>query len=212
MNSLADLKASIDAIEQTGNFEGLRMLREQIVREHPDTDAAVEATYKLGLDALFRKRDLDAAVALFEEAAKARHVYWSNAARTSLGLCFFHQKRGQKALFELRKVAYAKVQGVHSVVAMGFIESIYASEGNADEAQRVRRDKLAQLEQMVQMSREAADNPGEFGFYLFHLGLGCLDAHDADRARLLLEEAQALGPKALGAELMHSVVQTLAEL
>src|SRR5688572_24085030 len=102
LNDLANLDAQHD-------LEGMRRIRQQIVSEHPESDAAVESMYKLGLDFLFRQRDLMAATESFSEAAKRKHPFWSNAARTSLGLCLYHQKRLQKALFELRRVAYPDV-------------------------------------------------------------------------------------------------------
>ncbi|MEL6546937.1 MAG: hypothetical protein AAFQ82_20085, partial [Myxococcota bacterium] len=55
LNDLANLDAQHD-------LDGLRKVRQQIIDEHPDTEAAVEASYKVGLDHLFRERDLDAAV------------------------------------------------------------------------------------------------------------------------------------------------------
>lgn len=202
LNDLANLDAKTD-------LDGLRRVREQIIDEHPDSVAAVEAAYKVGLDLLFRERDLDGAVARFESAAKRKHPFWSAAARTSLGLCYFHQGRKQKALFELRRVAYPETPTSHSVTALAFIENIADADGGPDEARRIRKDRIKQLEQLVEISREA-HQAHDRGFYLFSLGQALKDQGDPEQARAVLEEAQALGPDVLGADLFRSVVSALA--
>ncbi len=201
LNDLANLDAQHD-------LEGLRRVREQIVQEHPGSEAAVEALYKIGLDLLFRGRQLGAAVEKFEEAAKRKHPFWSAAARTSLGLCYYHQKRLQKALFELRRVGYPEKATVHSVTALTFVEQIFANEGKPDEVRRVRKDRISQLEALVQEAREGGQ-PQERGFHLYSLGLALLDHGEEGRARAVLEEAKALGPQVLGADLYRSVVEAL---
>ncbi|MEO1480542.1 MAG: tetratricopeptide repeat protein [Myxococcota bacterium] len=202
LNDLANLDAKTD-------LDGLRRVREQIITEHPESEAAVEAAYKVGLDLLFRERDLDAAVERFDAAAKRKHPFWSAAARTSLGLCYFHQGRTQKALFELRRVAYPDTPTSHSVTALAFIENIADREGGPDEARRVRKDRIKQLEELVEMSR-AAHDAHERGFYLYSLGQALKDQGEGDQAKAALEEAQALGPDVLGADLFRSVVSALA--
>ncbi len=201
---LSDL-ANFDAQQDLG---GLRQVRQQIVTEFPDSDAAVEALYKIGLDLLFRERNLAAAVEKFESASKRKHPYWSAAARTSLGLCYYHQKRLQKALFELRKVAYPERPTPHSVTALAFIENIFAMEGNADELKRARKDRIAQLEQLVAGARGSA-HAAERGYYLYSLGVALKDHGDDAGARSVLDEAKALGPQVLGAELFRSVAELL---
>src|SRR3954471_23148803 len=101
MSDLQSLLGELNALDAQHDYDGLRRVREQIVAEHPESDAAVEALYKIGLDLLFRERKLEAAVEKFDEAAKRKQPFWSAAARTSLGLCYYHQRRTQKALFEL---------------------------------------------------------------------------------------------------------------
>ncbi len=202
LNDLANLDAQHD-------LEGLHRVREQIVSDFPQSDAAVEAMYKLGLDILFRRRDLNGAVAKFEEAAKRKHPFWSAAARTSLGLCFYHQKRTQRALLELRKVAYPEKPTQHSVTALVFLEQIYTTEGNRDEAKRIRKDRINQLEELIRQSRERGE-PQERGFHLYNLGIALRDQGEEGRGRAVLEEAKALGPSGLGADLYRSVVEALA--
>jgi tetratricopeptide (TPR) repeat protein len=202
LNDLANLDAQHD-------LEGLRKVREQIVTEHPASEAAVEALYKLGLDLLFRARDLNGAIAKFEEAAKRKHPYWSSAARTSLGLCLYHQQRTQRALLELRKVAYPEKPNPHSVTALTFLEQIYATEGKRDEVKRIRKDRINQLEDLIRESRERGE-PQVRGFHLYTLGLALRDQGEEARARAVLEEAKSLGPEQLGADLYRSVVEALS--
>ncbi|MEM6558759.1 MAG: tetratricopeptide repeat protein [Myxococcota bacterium] len=201
LKDLADVDAKRD-------LDGLRRVREQIIAEHSDSDSAVEASYKIGLDLLFRQRDLQGAVEYFESATKRRHPFWSAAARTSLGLCYFHQGRVQKALFELRKVAYPAVATAHSVTALAFIENIAEAQGGPEEGRRVRKDRIKQLQQLVD-SHEHGDAASERGFYLYSLGLALKDQGDSDGARAALEDAQQLGPEVLGADLFRSVVAAL---
>lgn len=197
---LSDL-ANFDAQQ---DLEGLRRVREEIISQHPDSEAAVEALYKVGLDLLFRERNLELAVLKLEEAAKKKAPFWSDAARTSLGLCYFHQKRSQKALLELRKVAYPEKPTPHSVTALSFIETIYDAEGNKEEVKRARKDRITQLDALVKSAEST-----ERGYFLYLLGLACRDQGDDTKANEALQKAKALGPEVLGAELYRSVNEAL---
>lgn len=208
MAQLEDLLNDLANLDAQHDLDGMRRLREQIVNEHPDTEAAVEALYKIGLDLLFRERNLTDAVAKFEEAGKRKHPFWSNAARTSLGLCYHHQGRTQKALFELRKVAYPEQPTPHSVTALTFIENILESQSAADEVKRTRKDRIAQLEKLVDQSKQHG-RAAERGYYLYQLAIAWKDHGDDAQARGLLEEAKSLGPEALGADLFRAVVSAL---
>jgi tetratricopeptide (TPR) repeat protein len=196
LSQLADFDAQHD-------LDGLRRVREQIVVEHPASQAAVEALYKIGLDALFRHRRLEEAVEKFEAAAKGKAPFWSDAARTSLGLCLFHQQKKQKALLELRKVAYQDKPSAHSVTALSFIESIYEAEGNEAEVNKARQDRITQLEHLVKA--ESGAKNAQRGYFLYLLGLALRDQGDEGRAARAFDDARALGPEALGAELYRAV-------
>lgn len=206
LQSLLNTVAHLDTLQ---DFDGLRAAREQIVVEHPGSDAAVEAAYKIGLDLLFRARNFDGAVVQFELAAKAKQPFWSAAARTSLGICYYHQRRSQKALFELRKVAYAKEVSTHSVTALAFIENIFETEGKADDASRVRLDRIKQLEQLAEACRGKPAQTAERGYHLYQLGLALKDNHEDQRAHEIWQNASELGVKALGEDLYKSVVEGL---
>ena len=199
LNDLANLDAQHD-------LDGIRKVREQIISEHSESDAAVEAQYKLGLDFLFRQRDIMAAVEAFAAAAGRKHPYWSAAARTSLGLCYYHQKRLQKALFELRRVAYPETPNLHSITALAFLENIFAEEGKPDEVEKARRERIKQLEQLIAHNHETKGDPQERGHLLHQLGLAYRDLGEDAKGKGALEEAKLLGPDVLGAELYRAIV------
>lgn len=206
LQSLLDTVAHLDTVH---DFDGLRATREQIVAEHPKSDAAVEAAYKIGLDLLFRARMLDEAVVHFESAAKAKQPFWSDAARTSLGLCYYHQRRSQKALFELRKVGYAKELSTHSVTALAFIENIFETEGKHDDAKKVRLDRIKQLEQLIETCRTKPAQAAERGYHQYQLGLAYKDNNDSEGAHAVWQAASALGVKVLGEDLHKSIAEAL---
>lgn len=208
MATLEALQQELARCDAEHDLAGLRQARESIIAEYPESEQAAEALYKIGLDLLFRERDLNAAVTRFEEAAKRKHAFWSAAARTSLGLCYHHQGRGQKALLELRKVAYPETPSMHSVTALGFIENIHESTNNTEEAKRARKDRVKQLEQLVEIARSSGRG-ADRGFYLHMLAIALRDQGDRARSTQLLTEAKELGPEILGADLFRSVVSAL---
>lgn len=203
MAQLEALLTELASFDARHDLEGLRRVREEIVSEYPQSEVAVESLYKIGLDLLFRERKLDEAIRRFEEAARRKTPFWSEAARTSLGLCLFHQHKTQKALLELRKVAYASEPSAHSVTALSFVETVYDAEGNQEEVRRARKDRIGQLERLVEPA--PGRPPAERGQFLFLLGLACRDQGDETRAARALSEAKALGPDVLGAELYRAV-------
>jgi len=206
--AITDLNAlltELSAAESNHDLDGLRAARERIIAAHPQSPEAAEALYKVGLDALFRARDIDAATELLQQAAKSGHPYWAAAARTSMALCFVHQKRTQKALFELRKVAYAAKPSAHSVTALSFMETIFANEQKPDEATKIRRDRVLQLEQLLGAKGPEPLRAPERGHYLHQLALALLDLKERARAKAALDEALALGPEALGEEIWQQV-------
>ncbi len=207
MVMLEDLLSELTDCDTKSDLAGLRRVREQIVLEHPQSEAAVEASYKIGLDLLFRERQRELAMEHFELAAKRRVPFWSDAARTSLGLCLFHQRRTQKALLELRRVAYQDKPNAHSITALSFIETIYESEGNQDEVKRARKDRVTQLEALCKPGGGATSS--ERGYFLYLLGLAYRDQGLGEKGTRALEEAKALGPEALGADLYRSVCEAL---
>ena len=209
MATLESLLSELARLDAEHNHVELRRVREQIIAEYPDSEEAVEALYKAGLDLLFHERDFERAVERFAEAAKHKHPFWSAAARTSLGLCFYHQGRNQKALFELRRVGYPETPSVHSVTALAFIEQIFQNEGRLDEVMRVRKDRISQLEKLTSTSGGGGAGSEQRGYHLYVLGLAYRDAGEVDKSRKTLEQAKALGPDKLGADLYRTVLDAL---
>jgi tetratricopeptide (TPR) repeat protein len=209
MANLEDLLNNLANLEAQHDLDGLRGVREKIVSEHPESDEAVEALYKIGLDFLFRERKLELAIESFREATRRKHPFWSAAARTSLGLCYYHRKQLQLALFELRKVAYADEHSSHSLTALTFIENILREENKMEEVERVQKDRNIQLHGLIAGAREG-ENEAELGFYLYQLGVCLIDSAETAEAKTHLAEAKALGPDRLGADLYRSVIDSLS--
>lgn len=203
MADLEGLLKELDQQEAAGDLEGLWKTRQVIVANFGNTPEAVEAAYKVGLHYLFHLRDLDQAVTHFQAAAKHKDPYWSLAARTSLGICLFHQGRKQKALFELRRVGFTETPNDHSVTALAFMETIHAVEGQTDELNRVRTERIKQLYVLIEESRPSKDQT--LGQHLFSLATALVDEGDLKAAKACLDEAKELGPDVLGAELYSAV-------
>ncbi len=206
MPSLESLLNDLANFDAQNDFEAMKTVREQIVAAHPDTDEAVESIYRLGLDFLFRQRDLNAAIESFSTAAKRKHEYWSKASRTSLGLCYYHQGKLQKALFELRRVGFAKEPNPHAIAALAFLEDIFLREGDDDEALRVRKERLIQLQALC-----AEDDPEtlvnqERGYYLYQLGVAYLDQGEDAKAKIAFDRAKSAGEEILGEDLFRAVL------
>ncbi len=204
---MAELEGLLEQLAQQeaqGDTEAMWKTRERIFAEHPDSEEAVEAQYKAGLHCLFHVRDMAQAVEHFQAAAKKKHPYWSLAARTSLGICLFHQGRAQKALFELRRVGFTETPNDHSVTALAFMETIHGVDGQMDELARVRTERIKQLRVLIEAGRVAKDQ--SFGQHLFSLATALVDDGDLPAAQDCLNEAKELGPDLLGAELYSAVV------
>lgn len=207
MGDVQALQRELAELEARKDLDGVRRVRERLVAEHPEHEAAAEARYKIGLDVLFRGRNMAEAVEHFEAAAKAKHAYWSAAARTSMALCLYHQKRTQKAYFELRKVAYAKQVSQHSVTALVFLEQWLLADNQAAEVERVRRERATQLQTLL---GDARLSPVDRGHALLLWGMTLKELGDAGGGRAKLQEALALGGEALGPDLVRQIKAALA--
>ena len=204
MAELETLLEELAAVEHSTDYDALRRVREQIIEEHGDSEHAVEALYKVGLDSLFRRREFEEAVDAFGRAAKRKHPYWSAASRTSLGICLYHQGKKQKAIFELRKVGNVESPSEHSITALTFIETIFLNEGNSEEVGRTRNERINQLTLLIKQAREDEDS-FLLGQYLYAYGIAQLDAEEPEAARVAFGEAESLGVEILGDELYQAV-------
>jgi tetratricopeptide (TPR) repeat protein len=196
LNDLANFDAEND-------YDGLRRIREQIVALFPESPHAPEAQYKLGLDLLFRNRDVTGACECFKSAIKFKHPLWSAAARISYSLCLFHQGDQQKALLELRKVAYPDEPTPHSVTALTFLDALMDGVATKEEVERVRRDRASQLKKLIK--KIGSDDPPARAYYLHLLGLDALRENKVTEARTYFDEALALGKDRIGADLFDAI-------
>ncbi len=202
----AKLDDLVDAVKhaERGSVAEIVEARSALVEAYPDAEESAEAAYKLGLHHLFHGRDLPIAVRCFEQAVAVKASYWSDAARTSLGLCYYHQGEHAKALLELRRVGYAVDVSAHSVTAMAFLENILETGGQHDEAVRVRKDRMHQLRKLIHTA-ELEGNGSEQGFYLYQLAISLLDQGDEEKAEQIIDQALDLGKEVLGAELQKNL-------
>jgi tetratricopeptide (TPR) repeat protein len=175
MATLAELARDLDRALELGDLDQASGVRALIAEQHPETPAAAEARFKLGLDALFRQRDPDRAAAHLREAAKAKDARWSQQARISLGLLLLRQGKHQQAVFELRRAAAARPPTVVAAQAAGFVAGALREARQAKEAERARTEQLRLLEGLT-----ASVDPAEAAYA--HLLLGVEHKHDGQRA------------------------------
>ncbi len=149
MASLKDLERDLERALKTGDLDQIASVRRTIATGFADTAAGAEARYRLGLDALFRGKNLDEAAEHLREAAKSKAAPWGMAARVSLGLVLLHQGKPQQAVFELRRVAGSKPPNIRSAQAAGFLVLALREMGNRDEAERARKSQLEILATLI---------------------------------------------------------------
>src|SRR5688500_15411197 len=121
MATLKDLQRDLARALEAGDPDQIASVRRTIASGFPDTPEAAEANYRLGLDQLFRGKNLEEAAKHLREATKAKAPPWSIASRVSLGLVMLRQGKAQQAIFELRRVAGIKPPTIHSAQAAGFV-------------------------------------------------------------------------------------------
>src|SRR5690606_5717857 len=93
---------------------------------------ATEVRYKLGLSLLFRKQDVDGALAMFKEAAQDKESPLGPEARVSYALCLLNKNKRQQAIFELRKLLPQGVKpSFHTVQALDFLAMLLRDSGAA---------------------------------------------------------------------------------
>lgn len=200
---LKDLLRDLTKALEAGDRERIATTRRLIVEGHPETNEAAEASYKLGLDALFFGADLDAAVECFRTASKMKSPAWSAPARVSLGMALFRQGKLQQSIFELRKVGGAKPPTITSAQALAIAAGFLRQSGNKPEAERTRAEAIKLLEQLV---KSTAAEESALAHYLLglerklegkrdlakkHLSqalAGKLDPTFADKAKAVLGE------------------------
>ncbi len=188
MVKLSDLMRDLDRALSAGDLERAASVRRTIAEAEPDSPEGAEANYKLGLNALFRERDLAEAAKFLRAAGKAKDPVWSAPARVSLGLVLFSQKKHQQAAFELRRVAGKKSQDLVAAQAWGLIVMVHRDEKKGAEAERARGEQLKLLTKLTK-----SKDPVTASVSLYTLGMEL--KHDGERgpAKERLQAALASG-------------------
>ncbi|MEM7676383.1 MAG: tetratricopeptide repeat protein, partial [Myxococcota bacterium] len=188
METLDELEKDLERALKVDDFETVASVRRSITQLHPDTTQAAEAHYKLGLDALFRQRSLDAAAEHFRASAKLKIPQWGLPARMSLGLVLLRQGKPQQAIFELRRVAGVESPTAQSAQAAGMVVVALLEQGKSTEAERARQQHRRILDRLCKQG-DGVDAA------LGHFMLGIEKKFDGDRAgaKASLLAAQAMG-------------------
>lgn len=185
---LSELLTTLSRALEVGDVDRIRAARQAVVAGHPESEAAAEASFRLGLDALFVGHSLDAAAEHFRAATRAKASAFALAARTSLGLVLLRQGKHQQAVFELRRVAAQKPPTLSAAQALSWVVQSFRTQKNAKEAERARDEQLKVLEAV-------AGGPDPAAAALAHVMLGAEHKHDGrrDLAKKHLTAALASG-------------------
>ncbi len=199
MTKLAELKRDLARALEDGEQERVGSVRRLIATQYEETEDGVEACYKLGLDALFVRQDLEEAEKRFRAAVRAKSETWSASARVSLALVLLALGKSQQAVFELRKVARKEPPDILSAQAWGILEMSLRDLKNGEEAKRARHEHLKLLKRLAtdESSEDAA---------LAHFMLGMEYKHDGVR-----KEARQHLETALSNDALPPVERTRAE-
>ncbi len=147
MSALEALLRDLQRALKTRDEGQVASVRRTLFEGFPTDKAGAEAGYKLGLYLLFREQQLNQAAEVFRGTAKSKQAPWALMARTSLGQVLLTQGKFQQACFELRKAANG---GPHMLTAQakGLLVLALKEAGNGNEAERVREEHLALLDQI----------------------------------------------------------------
>lgn len=142
---------------RAGDEAEVRRLREAIIRDRPESPLAAECHFRLGLEALFSRRDLDAAAEHFRAAGRLKHAPWSESARLSLASILMRQGRTQQAIFELRKVVARTPESLLTAQAYGMMTLFLSQSGQTEAADRAQKAHHALLRRLQTDLASAAD-------------------------------------------------------
>ncbi|MCK6546630.1 hypothetical protein L6R52_12340 [Myxococcota bacterium] len=147
--SLKELGAHLDAALGKGDLDAVAEARRKIAAAFPDTEAGSEAAYKLGLDALYRRRDLEGAAEQMRAAVKVKGPF-AVLARSALGLILLRQGKAQQAIFELRKVAGTTPPTLLSATGHGLLVYALRETKQLKEAERARTEHKKALQKVAE--------------------------------------------------------------
>ncbi len=205
MATLEALTGDLERALALQDFDTAAAVRRSIAQLFPETPAGAEANYKLGLDALFRHRNLDSAAEHFRAATKAKAPMWGVPARVSLGLVLLRQSKPQQAIFELRRVASVEPPIALSAQAAGMVVVALLEQGKGPEADRARQQHRRILERLTKQEPGVERAVGQFM-------LGIEKKFDGDRAGAKAALQAALELEHLPDEYRTQAEKALAEL
>jgi tetratricopeptide (TPR) repeat protein len=203
MHTEEELKAAIEAAEQASDPDAVDRAREAYVQLAPDGEGCTEARYRLGLSKLFRLQDIDAALALFKEAAQDKSSPLALEARVSYALCLLNKNKRQQAIFELRKLLPTGVTpSFHTVQALDFLAMLLRESGAQEsEIMKIDRQRIEHIEHVA----AAAADPTEKAHLWLRLAATHIDGgtrQDFELARARLNDVLKLGAQAGESPLM----------
>jgi len=196
-NLQADLNNALDA----NDLDGADALRQSILTEYPEHEAAAKAGHRLGLSMMMRHKKLDEAIELFRNAANHPSGCESSlAARVSLALCYWGQQKDQLAIFELRKLLPKNATpNVHTVTALEYL-TFFMKENKA-QASTVQALETTRREHLSQLVEQSEDDT-EKAHYRLRLAMAYAESEDPasqqqakDLCKKLQNNLQALDPE-----------------
>jgi predicted Zn-dependent protease len=146
---LKSLKADLDRELKKGDWDKVAAARAAIVAAYPETEEGAEASYKLALDAIYRKKNLEEAANHLRNAVKVKSP-WSGIARSTLGIVLLRQGKAQQAAFELRRVAGQNPPTIFSASAQGLLVIALRETNQPKEAERARAQHKQILAKLTQ--------------------------------------------------------------
>ncbi len=205
MATLDALNGDLERALQVSDYDSVASVRRTIAQLYPETPAGAEASYKLGLDALFRHRNLDAAAEHFRATTRAKVPEWGVPARVSLGLVLLRQGKPQQAVFELRRVASIEPPTPQTAQAAGLVVVALLDNGKASEAERARHQHRRILERLCKQGDGVDAALGRFM-------MAMEKKFDGDRAGAKAAFQDALSGGSLPPEYREQAERALADL
>ena len=205
MTTLDALTRDLERALAVGDLDTATSVRRTITQLFVETEAGAQASYQLGLEALFRQRNLDAAAEHFRAATKAKVLQWSVPARVSLGMVLLRQGKPQQAVFELRRVASLEPPTAQTAQAAGLVVVALTESGKATEADRARQQHRRLLDRL---SRQGSGVDGAVGRFM----LAMEKKLDGDRSGAKAALEDALSQAELPDEYREQAQRALADL
>lgn len=206
---MATVQDRLTEIEGAGaNLDAVDAARTKLVEEHDGDESAraavAESLYRLGLSALLRKKDLDAATDLFKRAADKKDPQWSPMARTSYALTLHAKQKYQQAVFELRKVIGQPggTPTAHAATAQVLLCTVLRdAKAKPSEIEKADKERITALDALVK-AHGAKDAEGAYWRLL--LAMAHKEGGSRSECKKQLEAVVAMGEAAGADTLFHA--------